>query len=109
MSPMSPQVTNKSAFTEGSLGIQVGLFIVTLGFYGLYWMYKTADQLDKGTDANITPVLVIIPIYGQWMLADAAEAVTDQSQVVLFLAFVVFGPVAWFLIQDGINDIASGA
>lgn len=106
---MSPQVTDKSAFTQGSLGKQVGLFIVTLGLYGLFWMYKTASQLDRGTDADLSPILVIIPIYGQWMLSEGAEAVTDQSQVVLFLAFVAFGPVAWFLIQDGINDIASAA
>jgi hypothetical protein len=87
--------------------MQVGLSIVTFGFYPLYWMYTTASQLDAGTDADINPILVIVPVYGLWMLSEAAEAVTDQSQMVLFLLFVVFGPAAWFLIQSGINDIAS--
>ena len=81
--------------------------VVTLGLYSIYWMYATAQQLDQGTDTSLTPVLVIVPFYGQWMLADAAEAVTDQSGVVLFLLFVVFAPAAWFLIQSGINDIAN--
>ena len=104
---MSSTVTNKAAFNHGSLGKQVVLFIVTLGLYGLYWMYTTAAQLDAGTDANLTPILVIVPFYGQWMLADAAEAVTDQSGAVLFLLFLVFGPAAWFLVQSGINEVAA--
>jgi len=106
---MSPQVTNKSAFTSGSLGIQVGLTIVTLGFYSFYWMYKTADQLDKGTDADLNPILAVVPLLGHWLVADAAESVTDQSGVVLFLLFLVFAPASWFLIQSGINDVAAGA
>jgi hypothetical protein len=106
---MSPSVTNKSAFSEASLGKQVGLAVVTLGLYALYWMYATAQQLDQGTDANLTPVLALVPFYGQWIVADAAEAVTDQSSVVLFLLFLFLGPAAWFLIQSGINDAASGA
>jgi hypothetical protein len=102
-------VTDSSAFTKGSLGKQVALTVVTFGLYSLYWMYKTADQLDRGTDASLTPILVIVPFYGQWMLADGGEAVTDQSSGILFLLFLVFGPISWFLIQSGINDVASGA
>jgi hypothetical protein len=36
-----------------------------------------------------------------------AEAVTDQSGGLLFVLFL--GPAAWYLIQTGINDAASGA
>jgi len=106
---MSYKVTNSSALTHGSLGKQVGLSIITFGLYTLYWMYKTADQLDRGTDANVTPILAVVPFYGFWVVADAAEAVTDQSSVVLFLLFMFFGPAAWFLVQSGINSHASGA
>lgn len=106
---MSPTVTNQAAFSKGSLGMQVGLTIVTLGFYSFYWMYNTAQQLNQGTDADINPILAVIPLLGHWVVADAAEAVTDQSGIVLFLLFVVFAPASWFLIQSGINDVASGA
>ncbi|MFB6223150.1 MAG: hypothetical protein ABEH86_05695 [Haloarcula sp.] len=104
------QVTDASAFEEGSLGIQVVLFIFTAGLYGLYWSYTTARQLDAGTDQNVSPILTIIPvinIIGFWQISNAAEAVTDQSGVILFVLFVVFGPISWYLIQSGINDTAA--
>jgi hypothetical protein len=106
---MSTQVEDPSAFSEGSLGMQIVLTVITLGFYPIYWMYKTASQLDSGTDASLTPILVIVPIYNLWMISDGGEAVTDQSSVVLFLLFMVFGPAAWYLIQTGINDVAAEA
>jgi hypothetical protein len=105
---MTPEVTNESAFTQGSPGKQVVLAIITFGFYGFYWMYKTADQLNNGTDAELNPILVIVPFYGQWILSNAAEAVTDQDGIILFVLFLLFGPASWFLIQSGINEIASG-
>ncbi|MFC6975028.1 DUF4234 domain-containing protein [Halomicroarcula sp. GCM10025709] len=105
---MSAQITNPSAFEEGSLGIQVALFIVTFGLYGIFWMYKAASQLDSGTDADLSPILVIVPIYGMWMLAEGAEAVADQSQLVIFLLFLFVSPAGWFLTQSGINGTASG-
>ncbi|MBV0902056.1 hypothetical protein KTS37_09680 [Halomicroarcula salina] len=103
-------MTDSSAFENGSLGLQVVLFVVTGTLYGLYWLYKTAKQLDEGTDQNLSPILAVIPIVniiGIWQISNAAEAVTDQSGVVLFVLFVVFGPISWFLIQSGINDTAA--
>jgi len=106
----TPQVTDSSAFENGSLGLQIVLFVVTGTLYGLYWLYKTAKQLDEGTDQNLSPILAVIPIVniiGVWQISNAAEAVTDQSGVVLFVLFVVFGPISWFLIQSGINETAA--
>lgn len=107
----SPQITDESAFKEGSLGIQIVLTIVTLGLYSLYWLYSTADQLDRGTDQGLTPILGIIPVvnlYTAWQISSAAEAVTNQSKAVLFILFLVFAPLSWYWIQTGINDVASG-
>ena len=109
----SPQVTNASAFKKGSLGIQIVLAIVTLGLYGLYWVYSTADQLNKGTNADISPGIVLIAmfipfgaLYSFWKVSNASEAVTDQSAMVLFLLFIFFGPLSWYWIQSGINSVA---
>jgi len=114
MSGNSAEVTDASAFEQGSLGMQVLLAIVTLGVYSIYWVYKTSAQLAAGTDADVSPgvllVLFIIPlvnIYAIWQFSNAAEAVTDQDGVVLFILFVVFAPAAWYLIQSGINEIAA--
>ncbi|WP_246022850.1 DUF4234 domain-containing protein [Halosimplex halophilum] len=106
---MSTQIVDRSEFEKGSLGKQVALAVVTLGLYMVYWMYSTARQLDRGTDASLSPILAIVPFYGQWKVADAAEAVTDQSGVLLFVLFLFLGPAAWYLIQTGINDAAAGA
>ncbi len=105
----SPQVTNASAFEKGSLGKQVVLSIVTLGLYTLYWTYKTADQLDRGTTASLTPILAVIPIVNLvafWQISNAAEAVTDQSAIVLFLLFLFLAPISWYWVQSGINGVA---
>jgi hypothetical protein len=41
-----------------------------------------------------------------WQISDAAEAVTDQSKIVLFLLFLVFAPLSWYWVQAGLNDAA---
>lgn len=106
---MAATVTDSSAFTEKSLGIQVVLSIVTIGLYTIYWLYSTAKQLDQGTDASLTPILAIIPILNivaMWQISSAAEAVTDMDRGILFLLFIVFAPASWYLIQSGMNEAA---
>lgn len=105
----SPEVTNASAFEQKSLGIQVLLAIVTLGLYTVYWLYSTAKQLDAGTDESLTPILAFVPVVNLltvWQVSSAAEAVTDQSSVVLFVLFLVFSPISWYWIQSGMNAAA---
>lgn len=105
-----PQVTDPSAFERKSLAIQVVLSVVTLGLYTVYWLYSTAKQLDRGTDQSLIPILAIVPILNVitvWQVCNAGEAVTDQSNVVLFVLFIVFSPITWFLIQSGMNDVAA--
>lgn len=106
----NPTVTNASALEQKSLGIQVLLFMVTLGVYSLYWFYSTAKQLDQGTDQGLTPILGIIPVVNlicAWQISSAAEAVTDQSKVIMFVLFVIFAPVSWYWVQAGINRAAA--
>ena len=109
-------VTNPSAFKEGSLGLQVVLFIITGGLYGAYWLYKVNSQLANGTDADFNPLTrtlaiillspFLIGFIWLWKTCNDAEAVTDQDGPILFLFFLVFSPVAWYLIQSGINEVA---
>ena len=104
------QITDASAFERKSLGIQVALAIVTVGLYTLYWLYDTAKQLDAGTDRSLTPILAIVPVLNLlsvWQVSDAAEAVTDQSKVLMFVLFIVFAPISWYWIQSGINEAAA--
>lgn len=114
MSESSTEVTNASAFKKGSLGKQAALAIVTLGLYGIYWWYDTNQQFADGTGAELNPVvqtvLFVIPplnLYAIWKYSGAAEKVAGQSAVVLFLLFIVFPPAGWYLVQTGINGVAS--
>ncbi|WP_254830031.1 DUF4234 domain-containing protein [Haloglomus salinum] len=112
----SPEVTDPSAFTHGSLATQVILCVVTFGLYGLYWWYKTNEQLDAGTSADISPGFrtlgILIPLYNLvviWRFSNDITAVTDYDELILFIAFVVFTPIVWYLVQTGINEVAGGA
>ncbi|MFP8888624.1 DUF4234 domain-containing protein [Natrialbaceae archaeon A-CW2] len=106
----TPQVTDRSAFKEGSLGMQALLAIITLGLYMIYWTYKTAKTLDQGTDQSLTPILAVIPvvnIIAFWQISNAGEAVTEQGAMPVFLLFLFFPIISWYWVQSGINSVAS--
>jgi hypothetical protein len=106
----APEVTDATAFEQKSLGIQVVLTVVTGGLYALYWFYSTASQLDESTNQDLTPILGVIPVVNlisAWQISSAAESVTDQSNIVMFVLFLVLAPVSWYWIQSGMNDVAS--
>ena len=105
-----PQITDESAFEEGSLALQVVFTIFTLGLYPIYWTYKTAKMLDQGTNQNLTPILAIIPfanIIAFWQISKAAEPITDPDRMPVFLLFLFFGVISWYWVQSGINSVAS--
>ena len=105
----SPQVTDASAFKQKSLGIQVVLFIVTLGLYSIYWLFDTARQLGSGTNQSTIPILAIIPLVNIiviWQISKASEAVTNQSGIIVFILFIFFAPVSWYWVQSGMNAAA---
>lgn len=112
----STQVTNPGAFQQRSLGKQVLFAILTLSLYMVYWMFITNKQLADGTDSEFNPVvrfvLLLIPIVNFiffWKMCHDCEAVTDQGGVILFILGLVFPPAMWYLVQSGINDVASTA
>lgn len=105
-----PEITDESAFSEGSLLLQVVFTVVTFGLYPLYWTYKTAKMLDRGTNQNLTPILAIIPIaniIALWQISEAAEPATDKEAMPVFLLFLFFGVISWYWVQSGINSVAS--
>lgn len=115
MSADSREITDTSAFQYRSLGKQVLFAIITLGFYGIYWWHVTNKQLSDGTDADFSPGMrtlgLFIPFYNllvMWRFAKDATAVTDQDGAILFVLYLFVGPVAWYLIQSGINNVAQG-
>lgn len=89
--------------------------IVTIGIYGLYWLYSVNKQLKLEYDEAYNPfwrtVGLLVPVYDLlvlWRISDTAaeHVVEDQSGPVIFLLWIVFFPGAMYLIQDGINKKA---
>lgn len=116
MSEESTTVTDPSAFRSRSLVKQVLFSIITLTFYWIYWFHIVHKQLAAGTDADFSPgwrtIGLFIPIYNfvvMWRTCHDCEAVTDQDGVILFILLLVFAPAYWYLVQTGINDVATSA
>lgn len=115
MSDDSTEVTDPSAFRARSLAKQVAFSIISFMIYWIYWIHVTHKQLAAGTSADFNPtwrtIGLFIPIYNLvviWRTCHDCEAVTDQDGPILFLFWIVFVPVFWYLVQSGINEIATG-
>jgi hypothetical protein len=96
---------------------QVGLMIITLGIYAIYWFYSTAEELKfLGKDQNASPalwtVLLFIPFggfYSCYKYSELYEKVSSDSlnMWILFLLWIVFSPAVWFIVQTELNKRAA--
>ena len=72
-----------SASTTGPLGQPRGigfgilLFIITLGFYAWYWVYKTAEEMKQHTGEGIGGVLGLVI----WIVISPVMALVIPSEV----------------------------
>ena len=92
------------------------LFIITLGIYGLYWFYQTADEMIRhNKQENENPlvwlILALIPIVNLvaiWKHTQAVELMTEKrvSGVVLFILWLIFSPAALIWTQAELNKRA---
>ena len=96
---------------------QVGLMIITLGFYGIYWFYSTAEELkflsnDKTASPALWTVLLFIPFanfYSIYKYSEIYQKVSSDSlnMWILFLLWIVFSPAVWFIVQVELNKRAT--
>jgi hypothetical protein len=117
------------AVQERNSVVVLVLSFVTCGFYALYWIYKTSDELREQTgDTSINPALDLLlsivtcgiwGIYAEYRNAQKVHAQLvasnpyrkDQSQTVLILniasLFVgITGLVAIYVVQEELNQLA---
>ena len=59
------------------IGFGILLYIVTLGFYGWYWVFKTQDEMRKHTDDGVGGVLGLVI----WILITPVSAFLIPSEV----------------------------
>ena len=59
------------------IGFAILLFIITLGIYGLYWAYKTHEEMRQHTGDGLGGVLGLVV----WILVTAVSAFVIPSEV----------------------------
>jgi hypothetical protein len=104
---------NGDGFTERGIGKAVVLFVVTLGFYGIYWLHQFHKELKAETGAGYNPTVrtlgMLVPFYNfyvMWQDSQLIEDTLDQNATTSFLLWLFLSPVWWYLVQSGINERA---
>ena len=96
---------------------QVGLMIVTLGFYAIYWFYQTAVELkglarDDRAEPALWTILLFVPfagIYSYYKYSELYEAVSPDrfNRWILWLLWLFFSPAVWLIVQIELNRRAT--
>ncbi|MBI3872439.1 MAG: DUF4234 domain-containing protein [candidate division Zixibacteria bacterium] len=97
---------------------QVGLCLITLGIYVIYWFYQTACELKylAGKDSEARPslwtVLLFVPFgafYSQYKYSELYERVSTEpmNRWLLFVLWLVFPFAVWFIVQTELNRRAT--
>ena len=103
------------------IGFGILLYIVTIGFYGWYWIYKTAEELGKHTGEGLGGVLALViwillyPVMafvipseiGKMYQKDGqAPPVSGMTGLWLFpFGFLVVPAIVWFVkVQRALNS-----
>jgi Domain of unknown function (DUF4234) len=95
------------------IGFGILLFIVTLGFYGWYWAFKTQEEMKQHTGDGLGGVLglviwiFVIPSEVGKMYAKAGKEppVTGWTGLWLFPGIILIVPaIVWFVkVQGALN------
>jgi hypothetical protein len=120
--------TNAVGKVRNPLGV-IGLTLITLGIYGIFWYYYTQKELAELGRANNTEELgtspgnsvlaitlgafIIVPpfvsIYNACKRLNAAERLTGVPQGMepglLFLLWIFISPIGLYLYQSSMNKV----
>ena len=96
-----------------SMPLQVLLFFVTFGIYGLYWFYQTAMEMREATgDYDSSPalwlILLFIPFgsfFSFYFYSELFEKWSAESfnRWLLWVIWIIFAPAVWFIVQSELN------
>ena len=96
--------------------MQVVIFCLTFGIYGVYWFYQTTVEMKAlAKDPDVSPalwtVLLFVPLvnfYAHYKYSELFEDVSEDglNQWILFILWIVFCPAVWFIVQMDLNKKA---
>ena len=102
-----------------NMAMQVVLYIVTFGIYGIYWYYVTTKEMIEYKKLQGSPglwtFLLFIPLINLisvWQYGKLVEAFTEgkyNGVLVFFLWIIGLGLVVWALTQSELNARAGAA
>ena len=102
------------------IGFGILMYIITFGFYGWYWVYKTEEEMGQHTGEGLGGILglvvwiLISPVMGFVIPSEVGKMYTRAGQEppmtgwtgLWFFpgAFLIFLPIVWFVkIQGALN------
>ena len=98
--------------------VQIFIFIITFGIYGIYWFYQTGKELKSvAKDENASPgfwtILLFVPlaaVYSYYKYSALFSQVSSEksNKWIVFILWLVFSPAVWFLVQKDLNEVAEG-
>lgn len=97
---------------------QVGLMIITLGIYSIYWFYQTAVEMktlagDSRAEPGLWTILIFIPfagLYSYYKHAELYEKISPDhfNRWIMWLLWIFFSPAVWLIMQIELNRFARG-
>ncbi len=94
---------------------QFVVYVVTLGFYGIYWFYSTLDEMvtyrGERAESCLWTIALFIPIvnlFALWKYASTVDKVTNGKypSILMWLLGIFVFPAVWVLVQLELNSIA---
>jgi Domain of unknown function (DUF4234) len=94
-----------------SIGLSILWFIITLGFYSWYWVYKTQEEVKQYSGNGLGGVLIspvtffVVPSEVRWMYEDLDGGTSPVRGIYgLWILLPLIGPIIWFVqVQGALN------
>jgi hypothetical protein len=101
-----------------SIGLSILWFIITLGFYGWYWVYKTQEEVKQYSGNGLGGVLglviwilippvtfFVVPAEVRWMYEDLDGGRSPVRGIHgLWFLLPIIGSIIWFVqVQGALN------
>jgi hypothetical protein len=123
---MSTSAATAKAGRPRGIGVSILLFVVTFGFYGWYWAFKTQEEMKRQTGEGLGGVLglviwivinpvsaFVIPSEAGHMIArdGTPSPVSGWTGLWLFpFGFLLVPAIVWFVkVQGALNRYCSTA